>query len=59
MLVNKKPLRPDSRIVQSLLNLKSELEPQEWDPSTRVLLFKINSCLYDEYPPRFKTIEKG
>lgn len=39
----------------SLLHLRDEILEREifvTDPDVREILFKINSCLYDHYPPR-------
>lgn len=43
--------QPDIKIVESLENLKKELERrQEFDLTAREILFKINSCLFSKYP---------
>lgn len=47
-----KPLKSRDEIVQSLENLKKELELRDNDSyiMAREIWFKINSCLYSEYP---------
>ena len=46
-----KTKQADSKIVASLEALKTELLEREANSSTvREILFKINSCLYSQYP---------
>ncbi len=45
-----KTLQPDNKIVKSLLNLRNELYLRSKDPLSDEIFFKINSCLYKEYP---------
>jgi hypothetical protein len=45
-----KTLQPDNKIVKSLLNLRDELYLRSNDASSAEIFFKINSCLYKEYP---------
>jgi len=40
----------DSKIVESLENLKKELIYRQDNSVVREILFKINSCLFSEYP---------
>ncbi len=44
-----KPLQERENIVNSLENLKKELEKRD-DVLAREIWFKINSCLYSHYP---------
>jgi hypothetical protein len=44
-----KQLQPLELIVQSLENLKKELSMHS-EPICQEIWFKINSCLYSEYP---------
>lgn len=47
--------QPDAKIVQSLEALKEELiSRQESCHVSREILFKINSCLFREYPPAWR-----
>lgn len=49
--MTEKPLQPTDKIVMSLLNLRNEILENGTDDATRrEYLFKINSCLYREYP---------
>ena len=45
-----KTLQPDHKVVKSLLNLRNELYLRSKDASSNEIFFKINSCLYKEYP---------
>jgi hypothetical protein len=46
------PLQPHPTIVSSLLRLRDELEKRSGHTiPVDELLFKINSCLFSEYPP--------
>jgi len=45
----RKVLQPNDKIVESLLRLKGELWEKQ-DDQLREVFFKINSCLYSEYP---------
>jgi len=52
MGILKELVHPD-RTQQSLIALKNELEASEHaiiNIDTRIILFKINSCLYGQYP---------
>jgi hypothetical protein len=40
----------NSKIVESLENLKEELRLRTNDVTVREIFFKINSCLFSEYP---------
>ncbi len=44
--------QPDAKIVASLEALKAELLKRDYDAdgTLREILFKINSCLFDQYP---------
>jgi hypothetical protein len=47
----KKSLQPADKVVQSLIALRDELFTQEpISVHEKILFFKINSCLYREYP---------
>jgi hypothetical protein len=51
----RKVKQPDSKIVESLESLKEELaSKQENCLVSREILFKINSCLFSEYPPSWR-----
>ena len=53
-----KQKQPDAQIVASLENLKKEiLEKYMYNPDMRMVLFKINSCLYREYPHNPKELK--
>lgn len=46
-----KTLQQSNKIVQSLMELKEELYKRtSYDPTVREIVFKINSCLFDQYP---------
>lgn len=45
-----KTLQPDHKVVRSLLNLRDELYLRSNDALSNEIFFKINSCLYKEYP---------
>lgn len=46
-----KTLQQSDKIVQSLMELKEELsERMSYDHNVREIVFKINSCLFDQYP---------
>ena len=46
-----KNLQRADAIVDSLLELKEELwKLSQYDETARMILFKINSCLFSEYP---------
>jgi hypothetical protein len=45
-----KTLQPHNKVVKSLLNLRDELYLRSNDASSDEIFFKINSCLYKEYP---------
>lgn len=50
-MIKQKELKPSPMIVESLINLKLELMQRERGCAvTREILFKINSCLYSQYP---------
>ena len=51
---------PDTQVVKSLKNLKTELEGRNlsYDVTARELLFKINSCLFSNYPSIYKKDSK-
>ncbi len=51
--MSKKIMRDHKIIVDSLLNLKKELM-NKTDLKSREIFFKINSCLFSEYPHKFK-----
>ena len=42
--------QPDAKIVASLEALKAELISQVGDVQVLEILYKINSCLFSEYP---------
>ena len=49
----KKKLRPSKKIIQSLISLRNELYLDGSDtPQERIVLWKINSCLYGDYPTK-------
>lgn len=48
-----KTKQPDAQIIKSLENLKEELLGRDSCLVCRELLFKINSCLFSEYPVNF------
>ena len=54
MMPTEKTLQPGEKIAKSLINLRKELLAKE-SPSNLAMVFKINACLYSEYPKR-KTI---
>ena len=46
-----KQLQQSNKIVQSLMELRDELaERTSYDHTVREIVFKINSCLFDQYP---------
>lgn len=45
-----KEIQNGNKVVKSLLALKDELENNHRGGEIREILFKINSCLYSEYP---------
>ena len=45
-----KQLKSDESIIHSILNLRDELLNYTYSTTTREMLFKINSCLYDDMP---------
>lgn len=45
-----KTKQPDAKIVASLEALKAELITQYGDVKVLEILYKINSCLFSEYP---------
>lgn len=46
-----KELSPPEKTQKSLLNLRNELASSAWpSPDLREIVFKINSCLFSEYP---------
>ena len=46
-----KTKQPDAKIVASLEALKAELINRQYgDVQVLEILYKINSCLYDQYP---------
>ncbi len=45
----RKQQKPDNEIVRSLINLRDELIDKDIDKYHEIF-FKINSCLYDQYP---------
>jgi hypothetical protein len=47
-----KELQPNEQIVRSLINLRDELFDRK-DSALAEAFFKINSCLYREYPPNY------
>lgn len=55
-----KIIQDPEKIVESLLNLSKELWEQaqrnngQISSDSQIIAFKINSCLYDEYPHTFK-----
>ena len=59
-LQKKKPLQDSDKIVESLIALRDELhskitnQPNQQDCDRRMAFFKINSCLYSEYPAKRK-----
>ena len=44
--------QPDAKIVASLEELRTELLKRDYDANgtLREMIFKINSCLFDQYP---------
>ena len=48
-----KPVQPAEKVVESLMNLREELLGQD-DLKSREIVFKINSCLFSEYPHAFQ-----
>jgi len=44
-----KELQERNQIVKSLINLRTELS-KNTDTRSREIMFKINSCLFSEYP---------
>ena len=53
--------QPAEKVVESLKNLKAEIvrRTEKYDdPTLREMFFKINSCLYSEYPHSFQRKEK-
>jgi len=59
MSEEQKALRPDAKIVESLINLRDELASNTYATSaTLECLYKINSCLYGEYPVNYDKKKK-
>lgn len=50
-----KALQPADKVVESLLRLRDELYKRPDDAIANEIFFKINSCLYGEYPHRKET----
>lgn len=51
--MTQKTQQQNEKIVQSLLNLKEELwERSKTDDSAKEWLWKVNSCLFREYPTK-------
>jgi len=47
-----KELQERDQIVESLINLREELSKNS-DTRSREIMFKINSCLFSEYPHKY------
>ena len=46
-----RPIQQDAdQIADSVTNLRDELVRRQNDPTVREILFKLNSCLYKQYP---------
>jgi len=54
MKQSKKEVVDTETMVKSFLNLREELS-KNVDSKSREVVFKINSCLFSEYPHKYKT----